>query len=114
MSDVKVSRTVVVSNPQGIHARPADLIVRLVQQYQAKIEFVKDNHRVDGKSILELLTLAAEQGTQLVVEATGADAQQALEALAELFATNFAEYDKDENQTTSGQSADTRSEPPVS
>src|SRR5262245_55383770 len=108
MSDVKASRTVVVNNPQGIHARPADLIVHLVQQYQAKVEFVKDTHRVDGKSILELLTLAAEQGTQLLVEATGPDAQQALDALAELFATNFSEYDKDDKQTTSGSSTDTQ------
>jgi phosphotransferase system HPr (HPr) family protein len=98
MSDVKVSRTVVVHNPQGIHARPADLIVRLARQYQAKIEFVKDNQRVDGKSILDLLTLAAEHGTQLIVEASGPDAPAALDAVAELFARPFAE---DENKTSS-------------
>ena len=61
MSDVKVCRTVVVNNPQGLHLRPANLIVRLVKQYQAKIDFVKDNHRVDGRSITDLMTLAAEQ-----------------------------------------------------
>ncbi|HTQ39444.1 MAG TPA: HPr family phosphocarrier protein [Pirellulales bacterium] len=91
MNDVKVSRTLVVNNPQGIHARPANLIVRLAQQYQSRIEFVKENQRVDGKSILDLLTLAAMQGTQLEIEATGPDAQQALDALAELFAGNFGE-----------------------
>lgn len=99
MSDVKASRTVVVNNPQGIHARPADLIVRLAKQYQAKIEFVKDNYRVDGKSILNLMTLAAEQGTQLIIEADGPDAQAALDALAELFLANFAETEQDNNQT---------------
>ncbi len=99
MSDVKVSRIVVVNNPQGIHARPADLIVRLAKQYQANIEFVKDNYRVDGKSILNLMTLAAEQGTQLVIEAEGPDALAALEALSELFAANFAETDQNKNQT---------------
>ena len=93
MSDVKVSRTLVVNNPQGIHARPANLIVRLAQQYQAKIQFVKDNQRVDGRSILELLTLAAAQGSQLEVEAQGPDAQQAVDALADLFADNFAEQE---------------------
>ncbi len=101
MSDVKVTRTVVVQNPQGIHARPADLIVRLAQQYQAKIEFVKDNYRVDGKSILNLMTLAAEQGTQLVIEAEGPDAQQAIDSLVELFAANFAENEQNNNQSTS-------------
>jgi phosphocarrier protein HPr len=99
MSDVKLSRTVVVHNPQGIHARPAHLIVKLSQQYQAKIEFVKDNQRVDGKSILDLLTLAAVQGTQLIVEAQGPDAQMALDALSDLFAGSFAEHDQDDNQT---------------
>jgi len=102
MSDEKVSRTVVVNNAQGIHARPADLIVRLTQQYPCKIEFVKDNYRVDGKSILELLTLAAVQGTELTVEASGPDAQAVLDAVAELFAGNFAEQDKNDNQTTPG------------
>ena len=96
---MKVSRTVVVNNPQGIHARPADLIVRLAKQFQANIEFVKDNYRVDGKSILNLMTLAAEQGTQLTIEADGPDAQAALDALAELFAANFAETDQNKNQT---------------
>jgi phosphotransferase system HPr (HPr) family protein len=102
MSDEKISRMVVVSNAQGIHARPADLIVRLAQQYQAKIEIVKDNYRVDGKSILELLTLAAVQGTQLTIEASGSDAQAALNALADLFAGNFAENNTSENQTNPG------------
>src|SRR5262245_45263969 len=102
MSDEKISRTVLVNNPQGIHARPADLIVRLAQQYQARIEFIRDNYRVDGKSILELLTLAAVQGTQLTIEASGSDAQTALDALADLFSGNFAENNTSENQTNPG------------
>ncbi|HEY2880898.1 MAG TPA: HPr family phosphocarrier protein [Pirellulales bacterium] len=103
MSDVKVSRTVVVVNSQGIHARPADLIVRLAQQFQSKIEFVKDSQRVEGKSILELLTLAAMHGEQLVIEAQGSDAQTAVDALAELIAGGFAENEPtNDDQTNSG------------
>ena len=64
MADGKISRTVVVTNPQGLHARPADLFVKLASQYQATIEVIKDGERVDGKSILAILTLAAVQGTQ--------------------------------------------------
>ena len=97
MNEVKVSRTLVVQNPQGIHARPADLIVRLTRNYQAKIEFVKDNQRVDGKSILDLLTLAAVQGSELIVEADGPDAQAAIDAVAELFAGAFSEIEQSEN-----------------
>ena len=102
MSDGKASCTVVVNYPQGIHARPADLIVRLAKQYAAKIEFIKDNQRVDGKSILELLTLAALQGTELVIEADGPDAQAALDALAKLFASDFAEPERNTNQANPG------------
>jgi len=102
MSDVKASRTVLVNNSQGLHLRPAHLIVQLANQFQAKIELLKENHRVDGRSITDLMTLAAVQGTQLTIEADGPDAQQALEALAELFAGNFADYEQDENQTTPG------------
>jgi phosphotransferase system HPr (HPr) family protein len=95
MSHGKLNRVVMVANPQGLHARPANLIVKLLSQFQAKIEIIKDNERVDGKSILDLLTLGAPQGTNLIVEADGPDANSALEALAMLFASNFGETDED-------------------
>jgi phosphocarrier protein HPr len=101
MNEVKVSRVLVVNIPQGIHARPANLIVRRLQAFQAKIEFVKDNQRVDGKSILELLTLAAEQGSQLEMQASGSDAQAAVDAIAELFESNFEEEPKVEPNSPS-------------
>ena len=91
MTDGTVTRTVVVTNPQGLHARPADLFVKLASQYQAKVEVIKDGERVDGKSILAILTLAAVEGTQLTIEATGPDAEAALDALAELVVRNFDE-----------------------
>ncbi len=91
MADGKISRTVVVTNPQGLHARPADLFVKLASQYQAIIEVIKDGERVDGKSILAILTLAAVQGTDLTIEASGPDAEVALNALSELVARNFDE-----------------------
>jgi len=91
MADETVTRTVVVSNPQGLHARPAEVFVKTASQYQARIEVIKDGHRVDGKSILNILTLAAVQGTELSLEATGPDAQEALVALSELFARSFDE-----------------------
>ena len=55
-------RTVIVTNPQGLHARPADLFVKLASQFESKIEVIKDGERVDGKSILDILTLAAVAG----------------------------------------------------
>ena len=91
MTESTASRTVTVINPQGLHARPVDLFVKLANQFDASIEVVKGGERVDGKSILSVLTLAAEQGTQLAIKATGHDAEAALLALAELVESGFAE-----------------------
>jgi phosphocarrier protein HPr len=96
MSELIARRNVVVTNPQGLHVRPADLFVKLARRYDARIEVIKDSERVDGKSILAMLTLAAVENTELVIEATGEDAEQAVAALADLFARNFAEPDADE------------------
>jgi phosphocarrier protein len=91
MADLTVTRTVVVSFPNGMHARPAEVFVKTALQYQSRIEVIKDGRRVDGKSILNILTLNAGQGTALSLEATGPDAQAALDALSELFNRNFDE-----------------------
>lgn len=91
MNETSAVRKVVITNPQGLHARPADMFVKLAAQYQSKIEVIKDNERVDGKSIINILTLAAVAGTELTIEATGCDANQAIDALAELIAKDFAE-----------------------
>ena len=84
------SREVVVALEQGLHARPADLFAREARRWQSRIEVVGNAQRVDGKSILDLLTLAAEEGTRLVVEATGPDAREAVDAIGSLFDQNFA------------------------
>ena len=78
------SKTVVIKNPQGLHARPASLFVNLAQRFHATIEVVKEENIVDGKSILSILTLAATMGTELTIRAEGEDAQSALDALVEL------------------------------
>lgn len=80
-----------VSNPQGLHARPADMFVRRALQFISRVEVIRDGERFDGKSILSLMTVAAEQGTELLLEATGPDARQAVDALAELFQRSFDE-----------------------
>jgi phosphocarrier protein HPr len=94
MSESKSTRAVVVANAQGLHARPASLIMKLANQFESKIELIKDNQSVDGKSIIEILTLGAAPGTNLIIEATGPDAEAALDALAELFASKFAEIEE--------------------
>jgi phosphotransferase system HPr (HPr) family protein len=91
MADGTVTRTVVITNPQGVHARPADMFVKLASQYESKIEVIKDGERVDGKSILAVLTLGAVEGTKLQIEVTGPDAEAALAALTDLVMRDFDE-----------------------
>jgi phosphotransferase system HPr (HPr) family protein len=84
-------RSVVLANPMGLHARPATLFVQAANSFQSRIRVRKDAQVVDGKSIMEILTLAAEQGTPLIVEADGPDAEQAVEALANLLNQDLGE-----------------------
>jgi phosphotransferase system HPr (HPr) family protein len=67
------------------------LFVKLALKFESKIEVVKGHERVDGKSILAILTLAATAGTELTIVAIGPDAQQAVNDLAELAGSDFAE-----------------------
>ena len=99
MNNSPIKRVVVVPNKQGIHARPAEMFVRRAQQFQSKIEIVRDGYRIEAKSIMNLLTLGAAQGTELTLEAEGSDAQEAVDALAEVIEKDFLEED-DENQAS--------------
>ena len=94
-------KTVVISNPQGLHARPAEIFSRLALQYDSTIEVIRDDLRIDAKSILHVLTLGATQGTALTLEASGPDAQQALDALERLVASDFTP-DETMSQESSG------------
>jgi phosphocarrier protein HPr len=84
-------RTITVTNPQGVHARPAELLIRLAQQFASRIEILRDSERLSAKSMMDVLMLGAEQGTQLVFEASGDDANAALDEIEKLFARNFDE-----------------------
>ncbi len=77
-------RRVRVNNPQGLHLRPGELFVRLASQFDSQIEVTCGDRRADGKSLIDLCTLGATQGMELEIEASGPDAEAALEALAEL------------------------------
>ena len=84
-------RTLKIANRLGLHARAAARFVHLANTFQSRILVHKGNARVDGKSILGLLTLAAAKGTSLALVAEGEDEVQALDALEELVRTRFGE-----------------------
>jgi phosphocarrier protein HPr len=84
MQTPRCTRVIVIRNAQGLHARPAEKFARLAGQFQSRIVLVRERRRVEAKSILELLTLGAAQGTELILEAEGVDAEEAVEALVKL------------------------------
>ncbi|MCS6878383.1 MAG: HPr family phosphocarrier protein [Geminicoccaceae bacterium] len=84
-------REVVIVNRLGLHARAAARFVKLAERFDARIRVIKDDLEVAGTSILGLMMLAAATGSVLVLEASGPEAEGALEALAELVARGFDE-----------------------
>ena len=86
---IELEATIV--NQEGLHARPAARIVRLASTFAAEIELAKDGVAVNAKSIMGVMMLAAECGSSITIRANGSDAEQAVQALAELVASGFGE-----------------------
>ena len=88
---MKVTKELVVINKLGIHARPAAMFVRTANRFDCQIFVEKDGERVNGKSIMGLMMLAAGPGSKLTVHAQGHDASQALTELETLVKRKFDE-----------------------
>lgn len=86
-----VIRELVVANKVGIHARPAASLVKVASRFESEIYLEKDGERINGKSIMGLLMLAAGPGCKLRLEAAGPDAAQAAKEIEELFDNKFGE-----------------------
>ena len=76
-----VEKIIVIKNKQGLHARPAALFVQIANKFASEITIVKGRQKVNGKSIMGILMLGAEQGTEITIEADGKDAEIALAEL---------------------------------
>ena len=76
-----LSKLVIVKNKQGLHARPAALFVQVANKFDARVTVTYNNEKVNGKSIMGILMLGAEQGTEIAIEADGKDAEIALAEL---------------------------------
>jgi phosphocarrier protein HPr len=85
----RVEREMEIVNRAGMHARPAAEFVKLAGSFSADITVEKDGLEVNGKSIMGVLMLAAEQGSLLKVAAAGDDAEDAVSALADLVGSGF-------------------------
>ena len=80
-----------IKNKLGLHARAAALLVQLTNRYRSDIRIGKDGDDVDGKSIIELLTLAAECGSLINISVSGEDEKEAFTAVSELVDNKFNE-----------------------
>ncbi len=76
-----LKKTLTVRNEQGLHARPAALFVQTANKYESEIIVLKDDQEVNGKSIMGILTLAAEKGSLITLKIDGPDAKEALQEL---------------------------------
>ncbi len=90
-NDGVVTCKISILNRLGLHARPANQLVRTAAKFEAELTLVREDLRVNGKSIMGVLMLQAEQGAELVLEAEGPDAEELLAAVEELVQNRFNE-----------------------
>jgi phosphocarrier protein len=86
-----VEKKVTVLNKMGLHARPSSKFVQRAAGFKSDVHIRRDNQVVNGKSIMGVMMLAAAQGTELTLSASGVDEEQTLSALVELFEKKFEE-----------------------
>lgn len=86
-----IERSVTITNKYGLHARPAMQLVEMASRFASDVRLVRGEKIADAKSIMDVLMLAAEHGTDLVIKAEGDDAEQAIETLSDLVASRFDE-----------------------
>jgi phosphocarrier protein HPr len=90
-----------IKNSQGLHARPAQMFARLAYKFKCRLDVVYGTQRVDARSPMELLTLGVHPGNEIILEAEGEDAEQAVEALANLVDSDFPIEKADNEQEKS-------------
>jgi phosphocarrier protein HPr len=89
MVNRSATRKVLIRNPAGLHARPSLAVSQTVRRSQSKVEIRAAGQTVDAADILQLLSLGAVHGAELVLSAVGPDAEAVLDSLAEQFAAGF-------------------------
>ena len=86
-----IEREVTIRNRAGLHTRPAASIVKLAAKFKSEFFIEKDSLQINGKSIIGVMTLAAEQGSNLILKFVGPDEEEAYRAMADLFESGFGE-----------------------
>jgi phosphocarrier protein len=86
-----LKKKITIKNKLGMHARAAVKFVNMANRFSSSVRIEKNGNEIDGKSILGILTLAAVQGTEIVIKVSGQDEDRALRALVELIDSKFLE-----------------------
>lgn len=87
----KIEKEITIINRLGLHARPAAMFVRIASRFRSEVWVEKEGERINGKSIMGLMMLAAGQGSKLTIHCEGADADKVMEELEELIRKKFNE-----------------------
>jgi phosphocarrier protein HPr len=86
-----IERTVTIVNTRGLHTRPAAALVKTAAKFHAEFFILKERFEINGKSIIGVMTLAAEQGSTLTLKFNGPDEEQAAAAVVDLIERGFDE-----------------------
>jgi phosphocarrier protein HPr len=86
-----IETTVTIKNRAGVHTRPAAALVKTAARFRSEFTICKDGMEINGKSIIGVMTLAAEQGSELMLRFEGQDEEQAKDAVVGLFERGFDE-----------------------
>ena len=86
-----IEKTVTIINKAGMHTRPASNIVKIASKFRSDFFIIKNNYSINGKSIIGVMTLAAEQGSKLTLRFDGEDEQKAAAEVTKFFEEGFGE-----------------------
>ena len=86
-----ITQSATIVNKLGLHARPSAMLVTTASRFEAEVFFTKNALRVNGKSIMGVMTLAAEKGSQLLIEVDGPDEESALREIVKVIESGFGE-----------------------
>lgn len=88
-----IKKSAKIVNRLGLHARPSAMLVTAASKYESQVFLTKDGLRVNAKSIMGVMMLAAEQGAEVIVEVDGVDEETALEEILKVIESGFGEMD---------------------
>jgi len=86
-----IERKVVIKNKAGMHTRPASILVKIASKFKSDFYIIKDNFQINGKSIIGVMSLAAEYGSEVTLRFDGADEEKAAEEITKYFEEGFGE-----------------------